>query len=140
MHWRFSVGCNMQIRGDMMMETFQGFDITKTDNGLNISFTTRELLIFSKMLLSAKFPPDYVYSTNYLLNPHLNQLIDAISARLSEVHSVSENAYVIPQSDPFVQAVFKAIDDHIEHYKIAPSDRNKLLKTAFKPHRVEGFT
>ena len=122
------------------MKTFDGFDITKTDSGLTIHFKIQELFILNKMLLSAKFPPDYIFDTNYLLNPYLNQLLDAITTRLSEVPSLSENTYVVPQADPFVQAIFAAIDDYIEHNKGTTPDRDELLRTAFKPHKVKGFS
>lgn len=118
---------------------FKGFCISQTGDGLSVTFTHRELFILSKILLSAKFPPDYVYSTNELLNPYLNQLIDAVSDRVRSLSSSSTAPFEIPRSDLFVEAVFKAIDDDIALGRADAAERDALLRLAFKPHNVEGF-
>jgi hypothetical protein len=118
---------------------FKGFNISETNDGLSVSFTHRELFILSKILLSAKFPPDYIFNTNELLNPYLNQLIDAVSDRLDRLSSAPVTPFEIPRTDPFVKAVFKAIDDAITYGKANAVERDDLLRLAFKPHKVEGF-
>ncbi len=118
---------------------FKGFNISETPDGLSVTFSHREMFIFSKMLLSAKFPPDYIFSTNYLLNPYLNQLIDAVSERMNQLSTSSVEDFEIPESDSFAQAVFEAIDDYIAKGNASAADRDNLLRLAFKPHKVEGY-
>ncbi|ESQ93314.1 hypothetical protein ABAC460_01015 [Asticcacaulis sp. AC460] len=115
------------------------FDISSSDTGLTLHMDIGGLSIMSQILLRAKFPPDYIYTTNELLNPHLNGLIEAVLERWKQLSPRQHESAVFPQSGPFAQAAMKAVDDYIARGDAVPEDREKLLRLAFKPHRVEGF-
>ncbi|ESQ76164.1 hypothetical protein [Asticcacaulis sp. AC402] len=115
------------------------FDISMSDKGLVLHMEVPGLSVMSQILMRAKFPPDYIYTTTELLNPHLNGLIDAVFERWNQLSPRQHEPTVFPLSDPFAQAAIKAVDDYIARGNAPPEDREHFLRLAFKPYRVEGF-
>jgi hypothetical protein len=125
------------------------FGLSDSENGLQIDLKNiLQVHVMLRIVLRAKFPPDEIYDSEFLLSPFVEQLIDACVARLEKdpverqrratFEAKSPQPY-FRSSDKFTKAVVEAVDRYITQYRIDPSERDALLRMAFKPHKVEGF-
>jgi hypothetical protein len=130
------------------MENANGFEITATENGITISINSiSHLHILFGIVLKAKFPEGYKFHSETLLNPYVEQLIDAVEGRLlndpdekqrfDEIKRLSP--YTYESSDPFIQDLTAFVDDYMKQRGIPQTERETLLRKALKPHTVEKF-
>jgi hypothetical protein len=131
-----------------MTNNFRGFDISETKAGLTINLCgIREVHLLLSILLFTKFPRSFDFDAITLLSPYVNQLIEACTTKLDndpDEQSRRENYNSPPatfkKEDEFSQAVMKAIDIYIFETGCDYTERDSLLRKAFLPHKVDGFT
>ncbi len=129
------------------------FGFAETGEGLTVELKNRiQIHVMLRIVLRAKFPPDGIYDSVFLLSPFVDELIDACMARLdkdpaeiAQRERAVRNAALKPgtpvfkSGDDFTQAVIRAVDGYMAEYRIPAEERDALLRQAFKPHSVEGY-